>query len=82
MLRKITAAAASASLLLAAAAPALAQSAPQPAMESSLGSQGESAQFAGGNPLGYVLLAAFAAASIWALIEISDDGDNDISVSP
>lgn len=82
MLRKTTAALASLSLLLA-TAPALAQSVPQPATEGRLGSQGESAQFEGGNILGYVLLAAFGVASVWALIEIIDDDDgDDIPVSP
>ena len=76
MLRKTTAALASLSLVMA-AAPALAQSAPQPAVETSLGSEGESAQFGGGNILGYALLAAFGVASVWALIEIMDDDDGD-----
>lgn len=81
MLTKITAAMASVSLVLA-ATPALAQSAPQPAMETSLGSQGESAQFEGGHILGYALLAAFGIASIWALIEIVGDDDESTPVSP
>jgi hypothetical protein len=76
MLKRITAAMASVSLVLG-AAPALAQSAPQPAMESVDGS----AQFEGGNIVGYALLAAFAVASVWALIEISDD-EEDTPVSP
>ena len=82
MLKRTTAALASLSLLVA-TAPALAQSAPQPATEASLGSQGESALFEGGNMLGYALLAAFGVASVWALIEIIDDDDgDDIPVSP
>ena len=85
MYKSVTAALAAVSLLMAASAPALAQStslAPQPAAEASLGSQGESAQFAGGNIFGYALLAAFAVASVWALIEITDDDDNELPVSP
>ncbi|MGS1017544.1 hypothetical protein [Allosphingosinicella humi] len=85
MYKRVTAALAATSLLVGASVPALAQSAsaaPQPAQELSLGTQGESAQFAGGNVFGYVLLAAFAVASVWALIEITDDDDNERPVSP
>src|SRR3546814_11495208 len=81
MLKKTTAARASLSLLLV-TAPALAQSVPQPATEAGLGSQGESAQFEGGNILGYVLLAAFGVASVWALIDIIDDDGDAIPVRP
>ena len=85
MHKRVIAALAATSLFMAASAPTLAQStsvSPQPAAESSLGTQGESAQFAGGNIFGYALLAAFAVASVWALIEITDDDDNDQPVSP
>src|SRR3546814_14884687 len=81
MLKKTTAALASLSLLLV-TAPALAQSVPQPATEAGLGSQGESAQFEGGNILGFVLLAAFGVASVWALIESIDYDGDDLPVSP
>ena len=79
MFKRVIATTASAALALA-AIPAFAQAAPVPAAESSLGAQGESRQF-GENTVGYVLLAAFAIASVWALIEIVDDDDGD-SVSP
>lgn len=82
MLRKTTAAMASVSLMLA-AAPVLAQPAPQPAVETNLGSEGGSAQFEQGNVFGYVLLAAFGVASVWALIEILGDDDGEPTpVSP
>ena len=80
MLKKVIAATASAALAFA-AIPALAQTAPVPATETSLGSQGESRQF-GENTVGYVLLAAFAVASVWALIEILGDDDDGDAVSP
>ena len=82
MLKIVTAAFASLSLVLA-GAPALAQAAPQPVAESSLGSHGENAQ-AGGESrfLGYALLAAFGAASVWALVEILDEDGDGTPVSP
>ena len=79
MFKRVIATTASAALALA-AIPAIAQAAPVPAAETSLGSQGESKQF-GENTVGYVLLAAFAIASVWALIEIVDDDGGD-EVSP
>lgn len=66
---------------LVAAAPAVAQAtaAPAPAAETSLGSQGESAQFENMGTGGYIIAAILAGLVIWGIIELVDD---DEQVSP
>ena len=84
MIRKFTAALASASLIV--AAPALAQavpSAPAPAAES-LGLEGESELFGGGGDylIGYVLLATVLAGAVFAIIEFTEDDESNYAPFP
>lgn len=75
MSKRISAAIASASLLLA-GVPAMAQTATAPATEQ-VGNYGENAMFGSGEDvIGYVMLAAVVGAFVWGIIEFASDDDD------
>lgn len=80
MFRKLSAALASASLVL--ATPAFAQAA-APAVET-VGAEGESEMFGGGGDyvVGYILLATVLAGAIFAILEFTKDDEPDLFTIP